>query len=75
MMNVEDKSEIIPVTFGAIAIAFSLVIWHKSSDNETIAFQCSQDIIWRRKRSTSRSMIQFLGRIDAVSVGSLLRLK
>ncbi len=35
MMNVDDMREIIPVTFGARAIALSLVIWHLGSDNDT----------------------------------------
>lgn len=36
MINVEEIREIMPVTFGAMAIAFNLVIWHLGSDKETI---------------------------------------
>ncbi len=36
MMNVEEIREIIPVTLGAMAVAFAHADWHSGSDKETI---------------------------------------
>ena len=39
-MNDEEIREIVPVTLGAMIIAFNTVYWHCGSDKDTILWQC-----------------------------------